>query len=102
MIFCKLVKQTLGYKVETEFKFHPTRKWRSDYYIPKLKLLIEKEGGIYTGQAHGSIKGILRDIEKYNMATILGYSVLRFQPKDLLTQNTLEMINTFSKNRLHE
>jgi very-short-patch-repair endonuclease len=38
---------------------------------------VECEGGIYTRQAHGSISGILRDIEKYNAATSLGWRVFR-------------------------
>jgi very-short-patch-repair endonuclease len=97
MMFCKLIKQETGFKVVKEFKFNPDRRWRSDYYIPELKLLIEQEGGVYTGQAHGSISGILRDVEKYDSATCLGYRIIRVLPKDLMTQKTIDMIKTISK-----
>ncbi len=91
--FEAFIKSETGLEVIAEFKFCETRRFKSDYYIPELKLLIEKEGGIYTGQAHGSVKGILRDIEKYNLATTLGYRVLRYQPKELLTSKVIDDIN---------
>jgi hypothetical protein len=96
-MFIKFIKQQLGLEVIPEYRFNPGRKWKSDYYIPSLRLLIEQEGGIYTGQAHGSIKGILRDIEKYNSATLLGYRVLRYPPDKLYTTQTLEDIKTLIK-----
>lgn len=92
MIFEKLIWQELHLQVITEFKFCETRQFKSDYYIPELRLLIEQEGGIYTKQAHGSVTGILRDIEKYNLATTLGYRILRYQPKDLISSKTIEDI----------
>ena len=97
MVFCKIVEQELGYKVVKEYQFNPDRKWKSDYYIPELKLLIEQEGGVFTGQAHGSIKGILRDIEKYNSCTLLGYRLIRVLPSELMSNRTLEMIKIISK-----
>jgi hypothetical protein len=92
-MFELFVKKETGLTIVTEFKFCETRKFKSDYFIPELMLLIESEGGIFTKQAHGSIKGILRDIEKYNLATILGYRILRYQPKDLISYKTIEDIN---------
>ena len=91
-MFVKLVKQELGLNVVKEFQFCKDRKFKSDYYLPQLNLIIECEGGIYTGQAHGSIKGILRDIEKYNLATILGYKVLRYTPDRLYSNEVLNAI----------
>lgn len=62
----------------SEFRFHPTRMWRSDYAFPDAKLLIEFEGGIWTGGAHVRGKHFESDCEKYNAAALLGYRVLRF------------------------
>lgn len=53
------------------------RDWRFDFAWPEQMVAVECEGGIYTRQAHGSISGILRDIEKYNAATSLGWRVFR-------------------------
>ena len=62
-----------------QFQFHPDRKWRVDFAWPDRKLLCECEGGIWGrgGMAHSHPLGILRDIEKYNAAGLLGYRVFR-------------------------
>lgn len=65
-----------------EFRFHPTRKWSADFALPDHMLLIEIEGGVWTGGRHTSGAGFVGDMEKYNAATVLGYRILRFQPKD--------------------
>ena len=53
-------------------------KYRADFYIPEYNLLVEIEGGIYTGGRHNSTTGIIKDCDKYNFATLLGYKLLRF------------------------
>lgn len=65
-----------------EFKFHPTRKWRADFAIPSCKILIEIDGGIWSGGRHTRGGGFIGDMEKLNAAAILGYRVLRYQPAD--------------------
>ena len=64
----------------TEYVFDATgRKWRFDFAWPGPghRIAVECEGGIFTRQAHGSISGILRDIEKYNAAQVQGWRVFR-------------------------
>tara|TARA_R110002012_G_scaffold18762_2_gene68569 strand:+ start:679 stop:1083 length:405 start_codon:yes stop_codon:yes gene_type:complete len=61
-----------------EYKFHDTRKWRIDIFIPDLKVAIELEGGVYTYGRHTRPKGFLADIEKYNKISILGLKLLRY------------------------
>lgn len=69
---------------QTEYEFHPSRKWRWDICWPTEKVAVEMDGGIFTKQAsHSSISGILRDMEKHNAATILGWRTLRYSTKDL-------------------
>jgi len=70
-----------------EHRFHPKRRWRFDMANIENKIAIEIEGGIFSkgnGQkgsgAHSSVTGILRDIEKYNNATALGWRVIRVVP----------------------
>ena len=69
------------------------RKFKFDFAYPELKIAIEIEGGVFTKGAHGSISGILRDIEKYNLAVLNGWSVLRFLPDEMVKQNTYNIIN---------
>jgi very-short-patch-repair endonuclease len=65
---------------ETEYRFHPVRKWRFDYCFLEKKLAIEIEGGIFTQGRHTRGYGYSADLEKYNAACLLGYRVLRYAP----------------------
>lgn len=65
----------------TELKFHEKRRFRFDFAIPAEKIAIEYEG-ISVGKGgksrHTSITGYTRDCEKYNLAAVDGWRVLRF------------------------
>lgn len=97
-----------------EYRFHSTRKWAFDYASPVLRIAIEIEGGVYgrgkpcplckrkRGGAHSSVTGILRDIEKYNEATVAGWRVLRFTPKQFeVFGNVVAMVN-YCRNRSNQ
>jgi very-short-patch-repair endonuclease len=75
--------KVLKIEFEREFQFCESRKWRSDFHITGTKLLIEVEGGIWSGGRHTRAKGYLRDMEKYNEATALGYQLLRFSTEQV-------------------
>lgn len=75
-----------------EYRFHLTRLWRFDFAWPNQRVALEVEGGIFKGQGHASINGILRDLEKYNEAAILGWRVLRRLPDKLCTAETVNLI----------
>ena len=75
-----------------EFKFCEDRKFRADFCWPKQKIILEVEGGIWSGGMHGRGVGITRDIEKYNLAATLGYKVLRVVPREQYKLATFEMI----------
>jgi very-short-patch-repair endonuclease len=64
-----------------EFKFCPVRKWKADYAFPSVGLIVEIEGGAFSGGRHFRGRGAIDDMEKYNAAAILGYSILRFTPE---------------------
>jgi len=64
-----------------EYKFHPARKWRFDYAIPKYMIAIEVEGGVWNNGRHTRGAGYIKDMEKYNEATILGWRILRYTPQ---------------------
>lgn len=85
---------------QTEFQFHPTRKWRADYCWPEAMVIVEREGGIFRGGkgggsalgGHSSGLGILRDMEKGNAAQVLGYVYLRFTPRQLSSGEALPVL----------
>jgi len=82
---------------EPERQYHyakPWRKLRADFAWPALHLLVEVQGGIYNRRAHGSISGILADINRLNAATLAGWRLLRVTPdmvKDGVALALIEM-----------
>lgn len=92
--FTLLCKSELGMECVKEHKFHPVRKWRFDYAIPAALVALEVEGGVWTGGRHINPKGFLNDMEKYNTATLMGWSVYRTTPDDLYTGKTLTLLKT--------
>ncbi|MEN8416062.1 DUF559 domain-containing protein [Acinetobacter radioresistens] len=75
--------KALRISFEQEYKFHPKRHWKADFHMTGTKILVEIEGGIWTGGRHTRGKGFIHDMEKYNAATVLGYQVLRFSTEQV-------------------
>ena len=70
----KLAKELKALRIEfqQEFEFHQVRKWRADFHLVGRKILVEVEGGIWSGGRHTRGKGYIGDMEKYNAAVMLG------------------------------
>ncbi|MBE3139168.1 MAG: hypothetical protein IMZ53_01140 [Thermoplasmata archaeon] len=64
-------------KPQTEYKFHPFRKWRFDFAFPEILFALEIEGGVWSKGRHTRGTGFIGDIDKYNEATMMGWRVLR-------------------------
>ena len=75
-----------------EFQFHPKRKWKFDYAWEDYKIALEVEGGIFSGGRHTRPKGFIGDMEKYNSAAVLGWRIIRVQPKELETKKTIDLL----------
>lgn len=54
------------------------RKWRWDFCCPRARLLIECNGQIWHKGGHSSGRGLTRDAEKLNAATLAGFRSLVF------------------------
>lgn len=63
-----------GVEMVREHRFHPVRLWRFDFAWPKAKLALELEG---MGR-HQRYVGFREDAEKYNVALLAGWRILRF------------------------
>ena len=68
-----------------EYKFCDSRKFKFDFVINayrglkiEQKIAIEFEGLMSEKSGHTTIKGYTRNCEKYNLATVLGWKVLRY------------------------
>ena len=84
--------RALKINFEQEYKFHPERNWRADFLITGTKILIEVEGGIWSGGRHTRGKGFIADMEKYNAAAILGFKVLRFDTQQVKSGLAIKQI----------
>lgn len=82
-----------------EYRFAPPRRFRADFAYPQIKLLIEVEGGVWLGGEgrHTNGKGYENDCRKYNLATSLGYRVLRYTPEMVRTCEALTDIERILK-----
>jgi len=89
-----LSQHLAAYKInfKQEFQFNKDRKWRADFYLVGTKILIEVEGGIWSGGRHTRGKGYLGDMEKYNSAAALGYQVYRFSTEQVKSGLAIEQI----------
>lgn len=79
---------------ERECRFHDVRRWRFDFCWPDRMIAVEVEGGVWSRGRHTRGKGFISDCEKYNMAAIMGWTVLRF-PGDMIESG--EAIETIEK-----
>ena len=62
---------------ETEYKFHPKRRWQFDFAWPEQRIAVEVQGGIHMAKGgHNTAAGITRDCEKGNEAIVTGWKVL--------------------------
>jgi hypothetical protein len=65
-----------------EYRFHPQRRFRLDYYF-SVGLGVELEGGVFVNGAHVRPYGFLKDMEKYNLLTEQGIFLLRYAPNHI-------------------
>jgi hypothetical protein len=75
-----------------ELQFAPPRRWRFDYAWPDAKVALEVEGAVWVRGRHTRGAGFLKDMEKYNRATVLGWRVVRCTPQTLVAPETFEML----------
>ncbi len=75
--------------LRAEYKFHPTRKWRADFYHQASNSLIEIEGGTRNGGRHVRPGGYSGDVEKYNAAAALGFNVQRITSDRMTLANVV-------------
>jgi hypothetical protein len=60
-----------------EHRFHDTRRWKFDLAWPDKKIACEIEGANWVKGRHNHGEGFEGDCEKYSVAAILGWKVVR-------------------------
>ena len=77
-----MLRARYGKELRAEFRFCPGRLFRADWYIPSLNVLIEYEGIFAAQSRHTHLEGYSKDCEKYNLAAIMGFRVLRYTARN--------------------
>lgn len=67
-----------GVEFEREYRFAPPRRWRFDFAMPKAKVAVEVEGGVWRKSRHTTGAGYSKDLDKYNNAIFHDWRVLRY------------------------
>ena len=99
LVFCRAHKLPIPV---TEHKFHPTRRWRFDYAWPDQKIALEQEGGVWRGGRHTSGAGFVKDMEKYNTATLLGWRIIRGTPQQVRSLQVLTYLEPLLRAVSHD
>lgn len=111
LLFSQISKKVIASRpssewgIDLEYKFNDWRKFAFDLLITEApqetnlshwkqprSLVIEIEG--LQGR-HQTTAGFLRDMEKYNLATMSGYTILRVTNADIIFGKAVEMIAAF-------
>lgn len=74
----KLWLTTLGIEFTPELQFAKPRKFRFDIAIESKMVAIEYEGIVAKKSRHTTKTGYTKDTEKYNLAAMKGWRVLRY------------------------
>ena len=100
-LFQELEEHLIGY--ERKFQFESTKNWRFDFYIVKLRLLIEIAGSPWSVGRGGN--KIANALSKYDVAMDMGYTFERLKPHQIESgyairwiQGQLERLEDETKN----
>jgi len=75
-----------------EYMFAEPRRWRADFAWVKERIIVEVEGGVWGGGRHVTGSGFTNDCGKYNTASLLGWTVLRFTPDMIYDGTAIAML----------
>lgn len=95
------VLEASGLNYESEFIFSKERKFRFDWAVPQILVAIEYEGIFSEKSGHTTLSGYKKDVEKYNLATKLGWKILRYTADNYLDfENDLKIMQKDEKKLL--
>jgi very-short-patch-repair endonuclease len=81
-----------GIAFEEQFRFDASRRWRADFRLSGVPVLVEVHGGTWIQGRHTRGKGFEDDRRKMNAAALLGWSVLEFTADQVNSGEALESI----------
>lgn len=66
-----------------EYRFHPVRRWRIDFFWEQERVGCEVEGGVFVRGRHTRGAGQQADIEKYNEIVLADIRLIRATNKHI-------------------
>ena len=87
-----------------EYRFAKPRRFAFDWCWVEAQVALEIEGGFFGvgkpcpvcrrrgGGGHSSIERLKSDVEKYNLATVMGYKVIRAMPEQVESGAAFEFL----------
>ena len=84
---------------ETEYRFHPTRKWRWDLAWREYRVALERQGSTWTGGRHTRGKGYRSDCFKLAEGQLAGWLVLYATADMLRDGSAFDLVERALKSR---
>lgn len=97
--FAAIVSGGTGKGLRRRLAAAELKDWRFDFAWPSKRLAVEVEGGTYVGGRHSRGAGMAADMEKYNAAALMGWTVLRFDSKAVKSARAADTILKALKER---
>lgn len=84
----------LGIPFQREVRFAPPRLWRFDFVLTgkHAHIACEVEGGLYVNGGHSRGRAYEKNLEKYNTAALMGFSLYRFSTDMVTSGEALKVI----------
>lgn len=76
-----------------EYRFHPVRRFRFDFCWPDRLLAVEVDGGSWVNGRHSRGTGIDSDCEKFALAMLDGWRVLRVTGTHIKSGQAIQWIS---------
>ena len=86
-------------KPEREHMFLAGRRFRFDFAWTDVQLGVEVEGGVFSKGRHTRGVGYGKDLEKYNLAAMHGWTVYRFTTQDVKSGIAVGFMEIIIKNK---
>ncbi len=78
--------------------YAPPRKLRADFAWLEQRVLVEIQGGVWAATSgHAGGAAIINDNKRLNAATLAGYRLLRFTPRDTNEESIAETLDQIER-----
>ncbi len=77
---------------ERQFRIHPERRFRADFYFPLARVVVEVEGGAFVNGRHSRGTGVENDAEKSALIAQMPARLIRVTPRHVKNGQAVQWI----------